>query len=130
MLPLLPGELAAAQVEFAAVFCDKSCQVWRDTGKASPGTYGSSSSGRSNTAAYTQQSTTTAGLAQMSEAELMNYNFEIEDKAAWRASFPIGADIQVQDHLVIEGQTLEVHILLTPESYPMLLQAVVAELKP
>lgn len=131
MLPLLTGELAAAQSEMVAAFCDQTCSIYRDTGKATPGTYGSSSSSRGNTAAYTQLATgVSIGLEPPSQAELQNFDYLIADKIAWRACFPLAQDVQPQDHIVIGTQVLEVHVLLTPESYPMLLHAIVAELKP
>lgn len=129
MLPVSASELAAIQQEAVSAVCDKTCQIWRNTTSGTPDIYGSSSSSRDNTADYTLIATTVAGMSQPSGGELANYAFEIEDKAAWTVHMPIGTDVTHRDHLVIEGQVLEVHILLNPKSYEIFHSVIAAEIK-
>jgi hypothetical protein len=116
------AELTRMQADAQAIACDKSCQIWRKSSVVDD-IYGSQSD------AYTLHSTTVAGMAQPSGGELQNYAYLIEAKDAWTVRLPIGTDVIATDHLVIEGQTLEVHILLTPKSYPTLKSVIAAELK-
>lgn len=129
MLAVSAAELAAIQTEAVSAVCDKSCQIWRNLTFSVPDGYGSSSSSKSNTTAYTLIATTVAGMSEPSGGELQNFDFEIGDKIAWKLHVPIGTDLRERDHAVIEGQTLEVHVILTPRSYPALLSAIVAEVK-
>ena len=129
MLAVSSAELAAIQNEVVSAVCDKTCQIYRDLAPTTADVYGSSTSSRSNTANYTLMSTTVAGMAEPSGGELTNFDFEIGDKIAWKLYVPVATDLQERDHVVIEGQTLEVHVILTPRSYPALLGAIVAEVK-
>jgi hypothetical protein len=107
------AELAELQADLVAVVCDKTCEIWRATVAADGlGT-------KSKT--YARQTTTVAGLAQPTGTQLQNYAFEIEALATWQVHLPISTDVRTQDHLVIDSQTLEVHILLNPRSYAGLL---------
>lgn len=129
MIPVSADEMAAIQAEAVSAVCDKTCQIYRDLTPTTPDIYGSSSSSPSNTASYTLIATTVAGMSQPSAGELTNYAFEIEDKAAWTIHLPLGTDVTHRDHLVIEGQTLEVHVLLNPRSYEVFHSVIAAELK-
>lgn len=131
---LSAAELASVQATAQGV-CDQSCQIWRDTGKATPGTYGSSSSSRSNTAAYTQIApasgqTLYCELSQPNDTELQNYEYLIGAKDARRLRFPVGTDVQTQDHVVIGADIYEVHVVLKPKSYETLRSVIAAEIKP
>ena len=77
----------------------------------------------------TRSATVPAGLRQPSATELQNFDFLIGSKVAWTVLMPVGTVVHPQDHLVIEGQTLEVHVPLTPTSYPALLAIICAEIK-
>ena len=68
-------------------------------------------------------------MRQPTAGELQNYAFEIADKAAWTVMMPIATDVTHGDHLVIEGQTLEVHILLNPRSYEVFHSVIAVEMK-
>ena len=130
MLPVSAAELASIQADAVAAVCDKTCQIWRDLTPTTPDKYGSSTSSPTNTANYTLIHTNVpVGMSQPTAGELQNYDYEIGDKAAWTVHSPVGTDVLERDHLVIEGQTLEVHILLTPQSYPALLSVLTAEIK-
>ena len=129
MLPVSVAELASIQADAVAAVCDKTCQIYRDLTPTTPDKYGGSTSSPTNTANYTLMHTTVAGMAQPTAGELQNYDYIIGDKAAWTVHLPVGTDVLERDHLVIEGQTLEVHILLTPQSYPALLSVLTAEIK-
>ena len=122
MSPVSASELASIQSDLIAAVCDKACLIYRHTGEAND-PYGS------QTPTYMLINTTVAGMAQPSAGELANYDYVIGDKAAWTVHLPINTDVTHQDHLVVEGQTLEVHILLTPKSYPGLTSVIAAEIK-
>lgn len=123
MNPVGAAELASIQADLVKAVCDKTCVVEAPSGVAPDG-YGSKAK------SYSPVATTVAGMSQPTAGELQNYAYVIEDKAAWKVHLPIGTVVAPQYRLVIEGQTLEVHILLTPQSYPGLLDVIAAELKP
>jgi hypothetical protein len=123
MLPVSASELAQIQSDLVAAVCDKACIVRRATSETPDGA-------GSKSKTYTTIETTVAGMSQPTANELTNYAYEIEDKAAWTVRMPIATDAKAQDQLIIEGQTLEVHITLDPKSYPGLLSVIAAELKP
>jgi hypothetical protein len=123
------AELAQIQADLVAMVCDKSCQIYRDLTATTPGIYGSSSSSKNDTGAYTLMHTVVCGMAQPSGGQLANYDYVIGDKDAWTVHFPVGTDVLERDHLVVEGQILEVQILLTPQSYQGLLSVLAAEIK-
>lgn len=129
MLPVSASELAAIQSEAVSAVCDKTCQIWRDLTPYTPDAYGSSSSSRDNTVDYTLIATTVAGMSQPSAGELQNYDYLIGDKAAWTVHMPVGTDVTHRDHLVINGQVLEVHVLLNPKSYEVFHSVIAAEIK-
>lgn len=117
------AELAQIQTDLAAAVCDKTCVVQR-------GTKSTDLYGNAVISNYQPIKTTVAGMTQPSAGELSNYAFRIESLAAWHVNLPWGTDVQVDDQLVIEGQTLNVHVLLDPHSIPGLLPVLAAELKP
>jgi hypothetical protein len=116
------AELAQIQRDLVAAACDQSCVIQHKTTTAGP--TGEPLSNWATTA------TTVAGLRMPTASELANYAYAIEDKAAWTVLLPIATVVSPQDHLLIGGQTLEVHILLAPRSYPGCLAVIAAEVKP
>jgi len=118
---LSDAELARIQADAVAAACDKTCIVQRKT--TTPGSSGEP------LASYATIATTVAGMRLPTAGELQNYDYLIGDKAAWTVVLPVGTPVRAQDELLIEGQTLEVHILLTPRSYPVLLSVIAAEIK-
>jgi hypothetical protein len=127
-----------------------ACTIWRDVSAGTPSTqdiYGSSTSSNVNTASYSLVTTTTCGVSQPSGTHLQNYDFLIGAEASWLAHVPVGTNIQERDHIVTGGplpasnqypsstlypdiaQILEVHVVLTPRSYPALLDVLCAEIK-
>lgn len=122
MTPVSAAELLSIQQDAIAAACDKTCLIYRHTTNTADG-YGSS------TPTYTLINTTVAGLAQPSAGELANYDYLIGDKAAWTVHLPVGTDVTHQDRLVIESQTLEVHVLLNPRSYEVFHSVIAAEIK-
>jgi hypothetical protein len=121
MYPISTTELQQIQSDVASAACDKDCDIQRAT--TSNDGYGS------QTETYTTIATVKAGMTQPSGGMLQNYSFIIEDLAAWQVKFPIGTDVRHRDRLSIEGQTLEVHVILDPRSFPGLLTVIAAELK-
>src|SRR5690349_16845977 len=115
------AELAQIQSDVASAALDKDCVIQRAT-TADDG-YGS------QTLTYSTIATVKAGMTQPSAGMLQNFAYKIQDLAAWQVKFSIGTDVQENDHLVIDGQTLEVHVILTPRSYAALLVVIAAELK-
>lgn len=122
MVPVSASELASIQTEAVAAVCDKSAAIYHKTTTKD-------ASGLMVDSWPTLAATVAAGMAEPSGNELANFDFMIADKIAWKLHVPIGTDIREQDHILVEGQTLEVHVILTPRSYPALLSAIVAEIK-
>lgn len=116
------AELARIQADTAAAALDKSCVIQRATVPVKDG-YGS------ETLPYVTIATVNAGMHQPNGTHLANYDYLIGSLATWEVKFAIGTDVQHQDHLVIEGQTLEVQVILTPRSYPALLTVLASEIK-
>lgn len=129
MLAVSAAELASIQAEAVSAVCDKSCQIWRDLTPTTPDKYGSSTSSPTNTANYTLMHTTVAGMSQPSATHLQNFDYLIGSEASYLVHLPIGTDVMERDHLLIEGQVLEVHVILTPESYPVFISVITAEIK-
>lgn len=121
MLPIGADELLSIQNDAVDAACDKTCEIYRKT--RTPDGMGSS------TETYNLIETTVAGMAQPSSTELANYDYAIGDKAAWTVRLPIGTDAIAQDHLLIEGNTLEVNILLDPKSYEIFHSVIATEIK-
>ena len=123
------AELASIQTEAAKWTCDKTCTIWRDLTETVPDAYGGETTGPIDTG-YTQiGGTIPCGMSEPSGGELANYDYLIAAKNAWKVHFPIGTDVVERDHIVVESQILEVHVVLTPRSYPALLSVIAAELK-
>ena|SRR5579872_1710631 len=115
-------ELSQIQADLVAQVCDKTCVVQRATSSASDGM-------GSAIPTFTTVVTTVAGVTMPTANDLTNFAYEIEDKATFKVHLPYGTNVQALDHLLIEGQTLEVHILLDPHSVPGLLPVLAIELK-
>ena len=116
------AELAKIQADTVAAVCDKSADIYHKTTTKD-------ASGLMVDSWPTKAATVVCGMRQPSGGELANFDFLIGDKIAWTVMFPVATLIVEQDHLIIEGQTLEVHVVLTPKSYPALLACICAEIK-
>lgn len=116
------AELAQIQADLVAATCDKTCVIQRGTvttdgyGNATPGSYAT-------------VHTTVAGMRQPTAGQLQNYDYRIGSLAAWLVLLPYGTDVLVDDWLIIESQTLYVHVLLNPHSIPGLSCVLAAEMK-
>jgi hypothetical protein len=117
------SELAQIQADLAATACDKTCDIQRSA--LTKDIYGNPVRG-----SYTTVATVKAAMAQPTANQLTNFAFRIESLAAWQVKFPYGTDVRVDDHLIIENNTLNVHVLLDPHTVPGLLTVIAAELKP
>lgn len=116
------SELAQIQADVAAAALDKTCQIQR-LPASTPTSRGVPSG------SYTTIATVACAMRQPTSTHLQNYAYMIEALAAWLVHLPIGTDVRAQDQIVVEGQTLTVQVLLTPQSYPALLSVIAAELK-
>ena len=73
--------------------------------------------------------TVKAGMAEPSATQLQNYQYIVGSLAAWQVRFPVGTNVLEQDHLLINGETLEVVKIMTPRSIPVLLTVLASEVK-
>lgn len=104
-----------------APLLDKVCEIQRrSSNRDTFGTYADT---------WSTITTVNACMGIPSAGELANYDYLIGDKAAWTVRLPLHTDVTHNDHLIIEDQTLEVHVVLTPKSYPILLSVIAAEIK-
>lgn len=117
---LSAAEIACIQ-STAATSLDKSCTIRRAT--TTKDAYGTATESLSTVA------TTMAGMAQPSAGLLTNYATLIESLATWKVRMPEGTDVRVKDQLEIEGQTLIVQVLLTPQSYSVFTNCLASEVK-
>lgn len=116
------AELSQIQQDLAQNVCDQSCDLYPPV--STPDAYGSP--------AYTwptKSATVKCGASEPSANELTNFAYAIADKATLKLHFPIGTVVDKHYHCVIAGQTLEVHVLLTPRSYPGFIDVIAAEVK-
>ncbi len=116
------SELASIQADLAEQVCDKTCVIQRSA--KSPDGLGS------KTETYSTVVTTKAGMQQPSSGLLSNYAYRLESLNAWHVLLPYGTNVLEGDQLLIEGQVLNVHVLLDPHSVPGLTPVLAAELKP
>jgi hypothetical protein len=123
MLPVSAQELAQIQDDCAEVACDKPAVIKRKT--TTKDAYGS------ETEAFNpiSPSDLMAGMTEPTGGQLQNYAYIIGDLAAWRLKFPVGTDVKLQDHVIIEGNTMVVQVNLTPRSYPALTTVLATEIK-
>lgn len=116
------AELAKIQADLVAQACDKVCVIQRGT--TATDTFGNPVEG-----GYATVHTTVAGMRQPTAGQLQNYDYRIGSLAAWLVLLPYGTDVLVNDWLIIETQTLYVHVLLNPHSIPGLSCVLAAEMK-
>lgn len=121
-MAITDAELALIQADLTASL-DKTCVIKRSA--TTKDAYGNPV--RSS---YATVATTVASMSQPTATQLTNYAFRIESEAAWQVKLPYGTDVRVNDQLVIESNTLHVHVLLDPHTVPGLLVVIAAELKP
>lgn len=115
------AELALIQADMVSAVCDKSCIIQRSTNvKDGAG---------SQSEAYSTIATTVAGISQPTAGQLQNYAYIIGSLAAWQVRLPMTTDVQERDYLIINGQTMEVQVLLDPHSYPGILPVLASEIK-
>ena len=120
---MLSAEQIACVQSFAALVLDKTCVIQR-LPALTP-----NSRGVPDETSYTAIATVKASMRQPTGTHLANYAYAIEALATWLVRLPTGTDVRKLDHLIIEGETLEVQIVLTPQSYSSLLSVLATELK-
>lgn len=122
MNPISAAEMLSIQNDIAAAACDKDCQIQRlpsntPTNRGVPA------------GNYSTIATVKAAMTQPTSTHLENYAYAIEALATWLVKLPVGTDVKAGDHLVIDGQTLDVQVILDPHSYAGLLPVLASELK-
>jgi len=122
MNAITAAELTQIQTDVAFAVLDKSCAIQR-LSTSTPNSRGVPSG------SFTTIATVQAGMRQPTSTHLTNFDYIIGALAAWLIYLPIGTDVRGQDHLIIDGQTLVVQVLLTPQSYPTLSSVIATELK-
>jgi hypothetical protein len=115
------AELAQMQSDANGLVLDLPCQIQRYT--RTPNSSGGA------TLAWSTIATVNAGMAEPTANQLQNYGYLVGSLAAWQVRFPVGTNVQEQDHLIINGETLEVVKIMTPRSLPILLTALCSEVK-
>src|SRR5262249_51537770 len=72
--------------------------------------------------------TTVQGLlAQPSAGLMQNYGYKIVTLATWQVYLPVGTNVQENDRIVTNGQTLLVEVLLEPQSYSLSIRLLASE---
>jgi len=119
-MSITDAELALIRSDADALL-DKSCTIRRATLTADA--YGTESE------SWADVATVSAGMAQPSAGLLANYAFLIGSLATWKVRLPYGTDVRAKDQLVIDGQTLIVQVLLTPQSLAAFATVLASEVK-
>ena len=120
MNPVSASELASIQNDLNALL-DKDCTI------KAPST--TNDAWGSQAEDYTVVGTCKVLVSQPSGSLLANYEFIVGDLNTWMVKAPVGTNIREQYHLVIDGQTLVVQVVLQPKSYTGLLTILAAEVK-
>lgn len=123
MLPVSAAELALIQSDTVTAVCDKVCVIKRAT--KTPDGFGS----ESEALVTISPDDLMAGMAQPTAGQLQNYDFLIGSLSAWQVHLPVGTDVQTQDTILIDGQTLTVQVVLDPQSYQALRTVLASEVK-
>jgi hypothetical protein len=113
------AELSQIQNDAVAAVCDKQCFIYRKT--TTVGATGEP------IGTYTLLYETVAGINQPVAGLLQNYSLMLGSLAVSHVKLPTGTNIQHQDHLVIENHTLEVQVVLTPQSYSVFTNVLASE---
>jgi hypothetical protein len=116
-------ELSQIQADAEYVACDKPCVIKRKT--TTKDAYGS----ETETFNTVSAPGLLAGMSEPGGNALANYAYIIGDLAAWHLKFPVGTDVRIQDHCIIEGNIMVVQVELTPRSYPALTTVLATEIK-
>jgi head-tail adaptor len=119
---LSAAELASIRADVEAAALSLPCQIQHKT--LVRDAYGQA------TETWSTVATVNAGMTEPSGTHLQNYAYLIEALAAWLVRLPVGTDVTAQDHLIINGETLVVQVVLAPRSYQTLLSVIATELKP
>ena len=119
-MSITASELTLMQSDGNALL-DKTCLIRRATLTADA--YGT------QTESWADVTTVDAGMAQPSAGLLANYAFRVGSLATWKVRLPYGTDVQEKDQLVIDGQTLIVQVLLTPQSLAIFASVLASEVK-
>lgn len=114
------AELTEIRADAAATL-DKTCVIQRST--TTTDHLGSASD------SWSDVTTVDAGMAQPSAGLLANYAYLIGSLSTWKVRMPYGTDVRELDRLVIDGQTLTVQVLLTPQSYAAFATVLASEVK-
>lgn len=116
-------ELAQLQADLVEAVCDKSCVIKR------PATTQDAWGTQSETLTIISDPDLKCGMSQPSAGQLANYAYVIGSLSAWQVRLPVATQVQEQDLITIEGQTLTVQVLLDLHSYPGLLTILASEIK-
>lgn len=118
--PISAGELAQLQADMNSLM-EQSIAIWRRS--ISQGPTGNVIE------SYALNSTVKGTLSQPTAGMLANYDYLVGSLAAWAVRVPVGTSIQATDHLIVSGQTLEVQIVLAPQSYQGAIRVLATEVK-
>lgn len=78
---------------------------------------------------YSTIGTTTGNLAQPTAGQMQNYGYKIGSLATWQVRLPVGTNVEEDDQLVTDSQTLRVQVLLSPQSYQTSLRLLASEVE-
>lgn len=105
---LSASDLAAMQA-VASSALDTACTIQRKTRTPD------------GTGHYSETLTTIAtvqcNLSQPTAGQMQNYGYKIGALATWQVRVPTGTNVEEDDLLTINGQTIVVQVVLQPQSY-------------
>lgn len=116
-------EMLSIQQDAAKAACDKPCVIQAKV--ATKDVDGSETEDWVTTSPSDQM----VGMSEPSGGQLANYAYIVGDLATWQLKFPIGTNVNLQNHVIVEGQTMVVQVDLTPRSYPALITVLATEVK-
>lgn len=115
------AEMAAIRQEVASAALDLPCVINRKV--ITRDAFGT------ETEAWSVFATVMSGVQSPSVGHLTNYAYIIGNLATWLVLVPYDTDIRIQDQLLIDGDTMVVQVVLTPQSFSAVQAVLASEVK-
>lgn len=71
--------------------------------------------------------TVAGNLAQPTAGQMQNYGYKVGSLATWQVRLPVGTNVEENDQLLTDSQTLRVQVILGPQSYQTSLRLLASE---
>lgn len=121
-MALSASELASMQAAIQTQIMDKTCSIQRATAS-------SDGQGHTTQTYATIASNVACALNKPSGGWMIAQAAKMTDVSTWALFVPIGTDIQHKDHIVIAGSTYTIQTVFSPETFQLVLSALVTQVR-